>query len=261
MPASSTSQVPRQGLTTLLSRIGGPADRTSPSPASRQGSATPTGNRLPRSSLTHAPDGRPRWNSSVNTKDIITGHHFKPLSLTTPSPHARTGPPLTHANKSIESKIPLRSPLSQDNILSPGPDVTPSRTSNSRLAIRDRIASPGPYSQQVLSKSSPAGRPRLLNTQSSMSALNSSSNRRASMQPQASDPIGLSSPSSRPVRPASSLAANRRVSLLPQPRGRQNSGVTGRESPQAVAGAANAMKRNSSTTSTDSKGMEKKPWR
>ena len=260
MPAG-TSQLPRKGLTTRLSSIGAPAGLASPSPAPRQGSATPTGNRLPRPSLTHAPDSRPRWNSSVNTKDIIVGHNFKPLSLTTPSPHARTGPPLTHANKSSESKIPLRSPLSRHNTLSPGPDATPSRTSNSRLASKDRITSPGPYSQQVLTKSSPASRPRLLNTQSSMSALNSSAKRRASMQPLASDPTGLSSPSSKPARPASSLAANRRVSLLPQPRGRQNSGVTGRESPQAVAGAANAMKRNSSTTSTDSKGKEKKPWR
>ncbi|PMD39996.1 KAR9-domain-containing protein [Hyaloscypha variabilis F] len=255
---TGTSQLPRKGLTNRLSSIGAPP---SPATASRQGSATPTGNRLPRPSLTHAPDGRPKWNSSVNTSGTPIGHVYKPLSVTTPSPHARTGPPLTHSNKSNESRIPLRSPLSRDNTASPALDVTPSRTSNSRLAFRDRIVSPGPYSQQVLSKSSPGSRPRLLNTQSSMSALNSTASRRASMQPQASDPTGLSSPSTKPVRPASSLAASRRVSLLPQPRGRQNSGVTGRESPQAVAGAASAMKRNGSTTSTDSKGKEKKPWR
>jgi hypothetical protein len=29
---------------------------------------------LPRPSLTHAADGRPKWNSSVNTKDTIIGH-------------------------------------------------------------------------------------------------------------------------------------------------------------------------------------------
>jgi hypothetical protein len=262
MPAT-TSQLPRKGLTSRLSSIGAPAGQASPSPASasRQSSATPTGNRLPRPSLTHAADGRPKWNSSVNTKDTIIGHHHKPLSLTTPSPHARTKPPLTHSNKSNESRIPLRSPLSRDNTASPAFDVTPSRTSNSRLALRDRIASPGPYSQQVLTKSSPASRPRLLNTQSSMSALNSTASRRASLQPQASDPTGLISPVAKPARPASSLAASRRVSLLPQPRGRQNSGVTGRESPQAIAGAASAMKRNGSSTSTDSKGTEKKPWR
>jgi hypothetical protein len=262
MPAT-TSQLPRKGLTSRLSGIGAPAGQASPPPASasRQSSATPTGNRLPRPSLTHATDGRPKWNSSVNTKDTIIGHHHKPLSSTTPSPHARTKPPLTHSNKSNESRIPLRSPLSRDNTASPAFDVTPSRTSNSRLALRDRIASPGPYSQQVLTKSSPASKPRLLNTQSSMSALNSTASRRASMQPQASDPTGLISPVAKPARPASSLAASRRVSLLPQPRGRQNSGVTGRESPQAIAGAASAMKRNGSSTSTDSKGTEKKPWR
>jgi hypothetical protein len=215
-------------------------------------------------SLSHIRSSVSHWSGSrfltPKRNAVLIRCSFKPLSLTTPSPHARTGPPLTHSNKSTESRIPLRSPLSRDNTSSPTLDVTPSRTSNSRLALRDRIASPGPYSQQVLSKSSPASRPRLLNTQSSMSALNSTASRRASMQPQASDPTGLSSPSVKPARPASSLAATRRVSLLPQPRGRQTS-VTGRESPQAIAGAASAMKRNGSTTSTDSKGVEKKPWR
>jgi hypothetical protein len=251
----STSQLPRNSR---LSTMGAAIDRNSPSPALRQGSATPTGNRLPRPSLTHTADGRPKWNSSVNTKDTIIGHNFKPLSLTTPSPHARTTPALKSNRSTGESKIPLRSPLSRDNSSLSTADITPSRTSTSRLAFRDRIASPGPYSQQVLSQSSPASRPRNLTTQSSMSALTSSANRRASLQPKSSDPTSLSSPLAKSTRPASSLAANRRVSMLPQPRGRQTS-ITGRESPQAVAGAASAM-RTSSQTSTDSKG-NKKPWR
>ncbi|CZR50913.1 related to MUC1 Extracellular alpha-1,4-glucan glucosidase [Phialocephala subalpina] len=255
---SSTSQLPRKGAN-RLSTITAPAPQASPSPgSSRQGSATPTGNRLPRPSLTHMPDGRPRWNSSVNTQGTIIGHNFKPLSLTTPSPHARTNkPPSAHQNRPSESKIPLRSPLSRDNTASPAPQVTPSRTSNSRLALRDRIASPGPYSQEVLSKSSPATRPRLA-TQSSMSALTSSStNRRASFQPKSSDPTSFGSPLSKPVRPASSMAGNRRVSLLPQPRGRQASGVTGRESPQAIAGAASAMRANSGASSNKSNNENK----
>ena len=260
MPSSS-SQLPRKGLTTRLSSIGTPGGRVSPSPASRQSSATPTGNRLPRPSMTSTADGRPRWNSSVNTKDTIIGHNFKPLSLTTPSPHTRPTPNSNRSSASHDSKIPLRSPLSRDNTSSPIHESTPSRTSNSRLAFRDRISSPGSYSQQVLAHSSPAARPRHLTTQSSMSALTNSANRRASLQPISSDPTALSSPPMKPTRPASSLAGNRRVSLLPQPRGRQNSGVTGRESPQAVAGAASAMRRGSSQTSTDSKGVEKKPWR
>ncbi|KAL5320857.1 hypothetical protein ACEPPN_011667 [Leptodophora sp. 'Broadleaf-Isolate-01'] len=261
---TAQSQLPRKGLSNRLSTIAAPIDRASPSPnSSRQGSATPTGNRLPRPSLTHNPDGRPRWNSSVNTKDTIIGHNFKPLSLTTPSPHARTKPPSTHSNRSnvsIDSRIPLRSPLSRDNTSSPAPETTPSRKSTSRTGFRDRLTSPGPYSQQVLSQNSLPARPRLLASKTSMSTLGNTTNRRASMQPKSSDPTGFSSPPSKPIRPASSLATNRRVSLLPQPKGKHNSGVTGRESPQAIAGAASAMK-SSSNSSTDSKGKEKKPWK
>ena len=249
---SSLPVVPRKSLANRMSTVGAPAPSVSEthSPASRQGSATPTGNRLPRPSLTHQADGRPRWNSSVNTQGTIIGHNFKPLSLTTPSPHARTKPPSTHSNHSnvSSSQIPLRSPLSRDNTASPPPEITPSRRSSSRSAFRDRISSPGPYSQEVLSRSSPA-RPRLVASKSSISALANSTNRRASLQPAASDPTALSSPMVKQTRPVSSLATNRRVSLLPQPRGRQNPGVTGRESPQAIAGAASAL-RNSSQTSS-----------
>ena len=282
---SAPTSLPRKGLTNRLSSYGG----TSPSP-SRQSSATPTGNRLPRPSLSGPVDGRPKWNSSVNTKDTIIGHNFKPLSLTTPSPHAKSKPPLTRSNRSngTSSMIPLRSPLSRDNTFenSPPPTInTPPAhpTSSSRLSFRDRVTSPGPYSQQVLSQSSPSIRPRNLTTQSSMSALSQNSrrsslqpqssdlnstrpasslatnSRRISLQPTASDPTTLSPPA-RATRPASSLATgNKRASLLPTPRGRQNSGVTGRESPQAIAGAASAMRGNSQV-STGSAGS-RKPFR
>jgi hypothetical protein len=257
-----SSQLPRKGLGNRLSTYGPSSSHISPSPASRQGSATPTGNRLPRPTMDTTSDGRPRWDSSVNTSGTIIGHNFKPLSLTTPSPHAGRAPKLTHSARSTasESKIPLRSPLSRDNTASPVPESPSSRASNSRLALRERLSSPGPYSQQVLSQNRPPAS-RNLGSKTSFSALNTA-NRRASLQPTASDPTMLSSsPLSKPMRPASSMATNRRVSLLPQPRGRQDSAVTGRESPQAVAGAASAMRRGSSQTSTDSKGRDKKPWR
>lgn len=265
---TTTSSLPRKPLTTRLSTLGTPSGRgsPSPSPSSRQDSATPTGNRsLPRPSLTHHPDGRPRWNASVNTRDTIIGHNFKPLSLTTPSPHARTTPKILHSTSALsaDSKLPMRSPLSRDNTVSPAIDSPTGRTSSSRLAFRDRISSPGPYSQQATShSSSSATRPRLLASKTSMAALSSSStNRRASMQPMSSDPTALgTSPLSKPARPASSMATNRRISLLPQPRGRQESSVTGRESPQAVAGAASAMRSHGSHM--DSKAKDKKPtWR
>ncbi|TVY49314.1 hypothetical protein LOCC1_G000723 [Lachnellula occidentalis] len=263
MPMGS-NQLPWKGPTARLSTSELPTGRASP--ASRQGSATPTSNRLPRPTQNAPPpDGRPRWNASVKTQDTLIGHNFKPLNLTTPSPHARTTPTLQSGLSTVsqDSKIPLRSPLGRDVTSSPVPEITPSRTSASRLAIRDRISSPGPYAQQTLAHSSPAARPRHLSTQLSMSSLTSSANRRSSMQnlqPHTSDPTAIgSSPLSR--RPASSLAADRRTSLLPQPRGRTDSSVTGRESPHAIAGAASAMRRGSSQTSTDSGRSQKKRWR
>ncbi|KAM3089187.1 hypothetical protein ACMFMG_000798 [Clarireedia jacksonii] len=229
--------------------------RATPSPVPRQSSATPT-NRILRPSNIQL-DGRPRWNSSTNTNDIIIGHNFKPLSLTTPSPYARL-PPSAHSNKSItpDSRIPLRNSPSRGNTSSPAPQevMTPSRRPFSRSAGRDP-STPGPYSQQVLSQNSPASRPRVLVSKSSMGNL-LSDNRRSSMQPSPSDPRATPV-----IRSSTSMATSRRTSLLPTPKGRPGSSISGRESPQAIAGAATAMRRGSSNGSTDSKGNSKKLWR
>lgn len=258
------NQSSRKAPGARLSSYGAQTGRASPSSVSSQGTATPVGRSLPRPIGSTRPDNRPRWNSSTNTKDSLIGHNFTPLSLTTPSPHART-PPALHAGRSSigsDSKIPLRSPLSRDNTSSPASEITPSRTSVSRLAFRDRISSPGPYAQQTLAKSSPQARPRLA-TQASMSALSPPTTRRVSLQPNASDPTALNN-SPLTKRPASSLAASRRTSLLPTPRAKPGSSVAGRESPQAIAGAMSAMglRRESSTASKDSTGKEnRRPWR
>lgn len=272
MPSMGSTQLPRKGQAARLSSYGNLGAESSPSLGTRGGSATPTGNRLPRPGFSTSNTDRPKWNSSVKTSDGLIGHNFKPLSLTTPSPHARTGGSLTNSARSMsvqtplskESKIPLRSPMGSEGVSSPASD-TPSKAplSASRLPYRNRIASPGPYSQQSLS--SPLARPRALQTQASTPNLAS---RRASMQP-------LQSGNASPARPAlsgaatssgrstSSLATSRRTSLLPQPhaRGRRDSSVTGRESPAAIAGAASAMRRGNSQTSIDSKGNEKPKWR
>jgi len=231
--------------------------------ASKQDAMAPASKRLSRISASDSLDTRPRWNSSVNTNDLNSSHSYKPPSLNTPTPH-RNRLSLIHSNNSgtssRESKIPLRSPPRSGNTTSTIAEKTPSRTSTSRLAFRDRTPNPGSQARDVPSSSS-AARPRHLSTQSSMSAL-SSVNRRSSLQPQSSDPTTLSSsPSGPTTRSASSMAVNRRVSLLPLARGRRESGVNGRESPQAIAGAASAMRRGSSQTSTDSRGRERKPWR
>lgn len=246
----SANRLSRKGSNARLSAYSTPSGALSPSPSARQSSTTPTGNRLPRPSNL-APDGRPRWNSSTNTQGTIIGHNFKPLSLTTPSPHAKTTP------TPVRSRLPLRSSASRESTSSPIQESTPTKSPANRLSFRERLSSPGPYSQQVLSASLP---PRYRSPQSQ----SSSTNRRVSLQPSSTtiSDNALSPPAPKLARPASSLAgSSRRTSLLPQPRGRRDSSVTGRESPNAVQGAQIAMKRGTSQTSVDSKGKERKPWR
>lgn len=208
---SSNPTQPRNRSTYRVSTMATSTEKLSSVSLLRQSSATPTGNR--------PPDVRPRWNTGWN--GTSSGFGSKPASLNTPSP-ARA-PPSAHANRpyslSVDSKLPVRN-LLQRTSSPPAAERTPSRTSGSRMAFRDRLTSPGPYSQQVLS----TPRPRTLTTQSSMLNLHTG-NRRTSLQPMNSDPTG-GSPSVKVTRPASSLATTRRSSLLPlpsQPRGRQSS--------------------------------------
>ncbi|KAM0251166.1 hypothetical protein ACHAP5_001763 [Fusarium lateritium] len=180
----------------------------------------------PDSKLAH----RPRWNGSTNMADVDTGHNFRPLTLTTPSPYAKS--PVAHRSagsttpNSGNSKLPtLRSPLGRASSASPRVDETPTRNGHSRLSFRERLSSPGANTQ-------PLPKPRLASHQSTTAL----SGRRSSLM--ASRSIGVDG-DSRPSRPASSLAtASRRISLLPQPRSE-----TGRASPAAIAGARSAMRK------------------
>ncbi|OBT95698.1 hypothetical protein VE01_06537 [Pseudogymnoascus verrucosus] len=269
-----------------------------PTPASREASATPTG-RIPRLSFSSASmAGRPRWNSSVKTEDGLTGHNFKPLSAGTPSPYARGSTPTGSRNASFAerahersgsaSKIPLRRSMGgEESLGSPGPpppaegasprlpQVTtplPNRTKN-LASFKDRMASPspGPYAQQPMSSPGGLKASRRLSVQPSPGARSVS--RRASMQPLSSEGGSERSTSTSPLavakRPGSSLAGTaggRRTSLLPQPRGRETTGrdsrAGGRESP-AVVGARVAMRREGSVVGSASGGdKDNKPkWR
>ncbi|KAI1856651.1 uncharacterized protein JN550_013739 [Neoarthrinium moseri] len=243
------SQVARKPLGSRLSTYSGSPSSSTPA---RSASATPLGTRTPRS-VSNLVDNRPRWNGSVNAKDSDLGHHFKPLSLTTPSPYSKRSPTPVRSTSSLtpssNTKIPtLRSPLGRAGSASPMPEETPPRTNTSRLSFRDRLAermaSPGPYSQQSLMK------PRLA-SQASMSSL--TNNRRASLQPPR--PQGQDGTK----RSVSSMATSRRTSLLPQPTTRTET-PTGRHSPHALAGARTAMRRLSSTTREDPKDSKPR-WR
>jgi hypothetical protein len=250
-----TSQVARKPV--VASRM------SSLSVPSREGSATPTGNRLPRPSSSLAQ--RPKWNGSTNTGDIDTGHNFKPLSLTTPSPYAKKTPTpnrsVSALTPSSASKLPtLRSPLSRAASASPIPEGTPSKNAP-LLSFRERLASPGPPPAQR-SVSRP---PRLASQFSAPPLVPNSNNRRASLQPPR--PAEVSPPNPTPRRPASSLAASRRTSMLPQPQPQPRpangaGGVTGRESPQAVAGARFAMRKGSASSAAAEQPKDAKPrWR
>ncbi|KAK7424961.1 hypothetical protein QQX98_000238 [Neonectria punicea] len=211
--------------------------------SSSSSSNTPTSQIKRPTSVVGVASNRPRWNGVSNSGDLDTGHNFKPLSLTTPSPYAKRSPATQRSNSSVTpgsgSKLPtLRSPLarasSESPRVSPQTDVTPTRNGHSRLSFRERLESPGPYAQQTLAK------PRLMPQNSSNA---SSSGRRSSLY--ASKPPANES-EVRPSRPASSLAStSRRSSLLPQPRTRE--GESGRDSPQALAGARIAMRRSAAS--------------
>lgn len=201
----------------------------------------------PGSTLGH----RPAWNGSTNVCTLDTGHNFTPLTLTTPSPYARGTPGAQRSVSALTpssggSRLPtLRSPLIRASSESPKVNQTPSRTSHSRLSFRERLASPGPYSQQALSKPRPFA-------QSSMSV--PSTKRRASMQPSGSESTVDEGQMS---RPASSLAsASRRSSMLPMSRGMKE-GSTGRASPQFATASRSSMRK---TTPVESKDLKPR-WR
>ncbi|KAK4230647.1 cortical protein KAR9-domain-containing protein [Podospora fimiseda] len=249
-----TGQLARKPVASRMSTLSVP---------SREGSATPTGSRSsrPTSSL----GNRPKWNSSTNLSDVDTGHNFKPLTLTTPSPYAKRAPTPSRSASSLtpssSSRLPTlssgRSPFNRSGSEPPmfAEDTTPSKPAStpSRMSFRDRIASsPGLHSQNSLLK------PRLA-SQESMQAL--TNNRRASLQPPR--PLEASPDAHSVPRPASSLAPSRRTSLLPQPRSVLRAGTTGRISPQALAGARSAYRNSVSSLVPDSsKPKDYRPrWR
>ncbi|KAH6610535.1 hypothetical protein Trco_000555 [Trichoderma cornu-damae] len=145
----------------------------------------------PASTMGH----RPRWNTSANTLDGDASHspHRTPA-------HLRSTPAITPIST---SKLPTpRTSLTRAGSESPMAESFSrsfSRTGHSRLSFRERLASPGPYSQTHLSKQQPS--------------------RRSNVQPSAST-MNLDSLNS---RPSSSLASSRRSSLLPASRGRPDS--------------------------------------
>lgn len=184
-------------------------------------------------------DNRPKWNISVNTNGLDTGHNFKPLSLTTPSEHMKTPRSNTPG---IQTRIPLPSPSPLR--YGPNPDQSPSLnpvlysptykysgfTGSKRASIygvSGFFRSPCGSPRSVSGTSSQGGldmphRPELRSQQSmtNLSGIYNKSARRPSMNSHIRDDQVSNATTSavRHVRPASAMAGGKRTSLIPRPR-------------------------------------------
>lgn len=188
---------PNASSSSLMSSSSSRRDSSLPAPVSKLGKKTPS--RLsyyppsasastlrPASTMGH----RPRWNSSANNLEVDSGHTSHRMPAPVRSTSALT--PLS------TSKLPTpRNSLTRAGSESPMSESFPrswSRTGHSRLSFRERLTSPGPYSQSSLFKQTPS---RRSNVQPNVSTLNLDTQN---------------------ARPSSSLASSRRQSLLPMPR-------------------------------------------
>jgi hypothetical protein len=168
---------------------------------------------------------KPRWNSSVHMRDTIVGHNFKPLALTTPSPHRKLPPTPVRSLRSVSSHsaIPVRSPLSTPAIESPQ-SVRPASTTPAQQSSRRPLASP------MQSPSTPVRTKAALlratpGSTSQLSVGTPTSGRRFMIPEEDEDSTGVeeSPVVRRQSRPASAMIS-RRQSLLPTPKQRTGSG-------------------------------------
>ena len=220
----------------------GSISRTSglPSPSYVRSSSlqTPTPPHRPGATPTA---GKPRWNSSANTNDLLVGHHFRPSR---PDSALEKHP---GSSKSLSS-IPLRSGLSREASTSPPPSYT-SRRPESRIAsspIPPRIASPLPTRTKVSGLTPPV---RSLSRQPSASNLKPELRRRSFAPPSNADSSDIPTPT-RPktLRPGSSLAGGRGSSVAARPATSLANTNGGRRSSALLQPRANAVNGRESST-------------
>lgn len=217
--ATTTTTIPRKPVSRLstVSGLSTPSREGSATPANRFAGSIPR----PASTMAH----RPKWNGSTNTTNLDTGHNFKPLALSTPSPYSKnttTTPVRSHSSLAapMGSRLPMRSPLRAASP-SPGPETPPRPVSKINLLHGPPVT-----------------------------------NRRTTLQPPRVDELGLS------PRPASSMATtSRRTSMLPMPKFKRDmSDTMGRASPMPGAGPRFGFRRGNSVSSND-KPSDKPRWR
>ena len=270
-PGSATSNTPRAKLPPVRTNSNTFGNILSPT-SSRGASPSPNSQRM---SVYHIPspgnsgrpsaasarsisslDNRPRWNISVNTNDLDTGHHFKPLSLTTPSEHKMSPRSNTLSTPGTKTRIPIPSPLRYGPTPTPGqsPSLNPiisspaykysQNTGSKRASIYGAsgfIKSPMASPRSVSGTSSQGGldipmRPELRSRQSipNLAGMYNNSVRKPSISSyQGDDRISNATTSAvRHVRPASAMASSRRTTMQMRPRS---------PSAQSTSGALNGI--------------------
>ncbi|KAL8690354.1 MAG: hypothetical protein Q9218_004177 [Villophora microphyllina] len=220
----------------------------SPSPYSRNPSATPTPGSGPRRpSLTPSGD-KPRWNSSPK----VEHNDYRPPAKLPPHLTYSTGRKSSLSFRSpssigspYNSGLPLPSPLGRSNTSSPVPQATPSAlpyrprlSSGAQSSLGHRVPSTpmtpstvprSPLSQQASTTQTPSSPyPPLPSSMESTTFTDAESALHES--PEQPSPSKRAAKSS---RPATALATSRRISMLPQPKKVASpmlSGGAGRES-------------------------------
>jgi hypothetical protein len=222
LPSSTSNTIPRKSLT--ASRLETIPSAVTPS---RAMSSTPTSS-MRSTTPASSSSSKPRWNASVNMRDTVVGHNFKPLTLTTPSPHRKQPPTPCRTLRSVSSHsaIPVRSPLSRTSALSPPPLARPASTTPAHQPISKR-----PVASTIQSPSTPArGKSSLAmrstpGSSTKVSAGTPSSARRVMLAEE--DEESTANEDSpilrRQSRPASAMNS-RRSSMLPTPKQRTVSG-------------------------------------
>ena len=216
MPPGSagTSNLPRR---TPVSRSFTPSSRdVSPSQYSKQASATPTpGGRPQRPSLSQ--ENKPRWNSSPKVDYFEFGQKPRPLPFSSPSTGRRSSVAFrtpSSAGGQPTSGLPLPSPLGRS---SPAPSASATVPHRPRLSAgaqsslglnRSPLSSPTDSTDWVKVKDKTP--PSLPTAKRQSIGLDSSP-----MTPADESP----STRPKPQRPSTAMAGNRRISMLPLPRG------------------------------------------
>ena len=310
-PSSVTGGGPRAKLpagrasSTSISNILSPTSSrgASPSPNSQRISVyhtpAPANSRRPSAASvrsTSSLDNRPRWNISVNTSDLDTGHNFKPLSLTTQSEYRKL--PRSNALSApgtTQTRIPLPSPLKYGGY--PKPSVNPitssptykyssgasylgsppTKRSGVYPGFSGLMRSPCPSPRSVSGTSLQGGgldvppRPELRSQQSmsNLSSMYHSSHgvRRPSINSNQGDDRSIASTSAvrHATRPASAMAGGRRTSMLPRPRSPSSqsmaNGKGGREEGSIPSGRMSRAKRMSMPPRSTIQDQDKPRWR